>query len=89
MQKVGKELLTELQNGQIQLHQVDDANVSKWNLSSLDSLLKCFKIRENKQLSELAGSMQSGISQGKSIFEVWMKDQSDLIQVCAKIFVLS
>ena len=30
--------------------------------------------------------MQEGVAQGKPIFEVWMKEQSDLIQHTARAF---
>jgi acyl-CoA oxidase len=86
MQKVAKELLGFVQRGVHPLHQIKEEDLLNWNVADLEVLLNLFKIREDRLLLELGNKMQEGVSKGKGIFEIWMKDESDLIQHTARAF---
>lgn len=78
MQKVAKELLDRIQNGTHQFPRVPKpsalANVD------MDFMYSLLVFREMMLSKTLAVSMQKGDGSGKSIFDVWMKEQSDNIQ---------
>jgi len=84
MQKVAKELLSAVQNGQVTLTAVTKFDASAWQLQSLDDLQKLLQLREVHLLTELGARMQNKIQGGKSLFDVWMKEESDLIQGLAR-----
>jgi len=86
MQKVAKEMLTSLQNGVSSFHNVDQSGILEWSLTDLAVLLNLFKIREDNLFNSLGAALQGGMANGKSIFEVWMREQSDLIQAAAHAF---
>lgn len=86
MQKVSKELLGAVQKGVVQLPQIDTSKIAQWDLTTLDSLLKLFQLRENHLIQELGNSLAEGLGKGKSLFDIWMKEQSDVIQACAKAY---
>lgn len=45
-----------------------------------------FYTRENFLFSALGKSLQEGMSAGKDIFQIWMLEQSDLVQASARAF---
>ena len=51
-------------------------------LRDLGALARVFVAREGRLLGALAGKM-AGAHGGPAVFEVWMKQQSDLVQVLA------
>jgi acyl-CoA oxidase len=53
-------------------------------LSDHKFLLRLLKVRESQRLSELAVSLNQNKKKGKSLFEVWMYEESDLIQGLAQ-----
>lgn len=52
------------------------------DLRDLGALARVFVAREGRLLGALAGKM-AGAQGGRAVFEVWMKQQSDLVQVRA------
>lgn len=81
MQKVSKELLAALAAKRVVFKPVKrDAFKSADDLASLQTLLH---IREQTMAAELAKRM-AGAKDGKSIFDVWMHHESDLVQSLAK-----
>ncbi|KAF9584912.1 hypothetical protein BGW38_004720 [Lunasporangiospora selenospora] len=88
MQKVAKERLTLfpslLKSGAIKLP--DRREATKWDVTSLDGLYKLFQLREAGLFQELGSSMQKKAAGGKTVFEVWMGEESDTIQAAAKAF---
>jgi acyl-CoA oxidase len=81
-QKVTKELLAAMQNGSFQPAAIP-SDAIPWT-TNLNTLLQLFKAREAKNLTDLASKLQEGMSQGKSLFDIWMKEESDLIQDTAR-----
>jgi hypothetical protein len=53
MQKVAKEVLTNLQNGSWSPHNVDQKGILEWNLTDLVALLNLFKTREDLLFTSL------------------------------------
>lgn len=86
MQKVSKELLGAVQKGVVQLPNIDTCNIANWDLTCLQSLLKFFQLREIRLIQNLGESLSEGMGKGKSLFDIWMKELSDLIQACAKAY---
>jgi len=85
MQKVTKELLTLVQNGKRQLD-----SPQRPGTDSISGNVEWFKFliqfREVKRLQDLALGFQSELAAGKSVYQVWMKEQSDSIQGVARAF---
>lgn len=86
MQKVSKELLAALEKRQISYPNIDRRNAQSWDLTQMDTLVKLVKLREIIQLEQLAKVMAEKMGGGKSLFDVWMKEESDLIQATSKSF---
>ncbi|CAG8493091.1 15642_t:CDS:10 [Funneliformis mosseae] len=85
MQKVSKELLADLQSGSAKLPVVPGAsNALSWDITNLDNQLGLFRLREQFLVNELRSNMSKKTSSGVSIFEAWMKQESDTIQALAK-----
>jgi len=86
MQKVAKELLAGVQARRIVLPVVKDvANVLKWDLHKIESLLALLALREQLLLKELATTLEKKTKKGgEKLFDVWMKQESDLIQATAR-----
>jgi len=86
MQKVAKELLTLVQTGKRHLNlserpsdRVPISGNQNWHQYLLE-------YRENKRLQDLVMEFQHQLGAGKSIFQVWMKEQSDKIQGVGRSF---
>jgi len=56
------------------------ANCKSWNLSNVESCLDLIRWREAVLFEELAKAQKRGADAGKSVYDVWMHDISDLIQ---------
>ncbi|KAF9989117.1 hypothetical protein BGZ75_007489 [Mortierella antarctica] len=90
MQKVAKEQLALLQRSQHKNAngglEAKRKNVQSLDVLSLEALLTLFQLRETGLFHELGMSMQSKMSKGKALFDVWMGEESDTIQAAAKSF---
>jgi len=84
MQKVAKELLSAVQSGQVKLTAVTKFDADAWQLDSIDDLQKLLQLREVRLLTELGTHMQNKMKGGSSLYDVWMKEESDLIQSVAR-----
>ncbi|KAF9923272.1 hypothetical protein FBU30_006650 [Linnemannia zychae] len=91
MQKVAKEQLALLKRQ----HQDKGRNLEQSfaqmkstaiDIDSLTGLLDLLRLREAGIFYELDSVLQSKIATGKSIFQVWMSEESDTIQSAAKAF---
>jgi len=82
MQKVAKELLSLLQSNQLSdLPDLNDSSTRTISSLKLEDLRYWISVRNFKLLNQLATTLQTEIlSNGKPLFEVWMYEQSDLIQ---------
>lgn len=80
-QKVSKELLAAVEKKKVVYPVIDYKDSQNWDLSKLENLLKLVKLREILQVQALSKHMQSKLSKGSKLFDVWMKEESDLIQV--------
>lgn len=95
MQKVSKELLTAVSNGK------ETYMATKWKSTIVqversgfctEVLVALLKYREYQLVMELSSIMNQKTTsrekggEGISVFQVWMKEQSDLIQATAKAF---
>ncbi|CAG8643735.1 8837_t:CDS:2, partial [Paraglomus occultum] len=85
MQKVSKELLADVKSGLVKLPDVPDAAAAlTWDLSKLENLMKLFILRERGLLQELDNNMSTKMNAGAALFDVWMRQESDIIQALAK-----
>ncbi|KAF9431912.1 hypothetical protein BGZ76_011532 [Entomortierella beljakovae] len=85
MQKVAKETLGLYQKGLIDVSHLPNPKESQsWEISSLDTLLKLFQLREAGLFKELGTAMQTKMGKGQALFDVWMGEESDIIQAAAK-----
>lgn len=93
MQKVSKELLAAARKGKRRVPEVADSVPERLEASSLAAMLAdpaavlgFFVRRENYALLQLATTLQSKMAAGSTLFEVWMKQESDLVQEVARAF---
>ncbi|KAJ1568776.1 hypothetical protein HK405_013917 [Cladochytrium tenue] len=90
MQKVSKELLAAIAKGAVRYEPVDRAGIESWDLGKLEVLCKIARLREQilvKQLGAAMAGTSSSPAPGsgkKSVFQVWMLEQSDTIQALAR-----
>lgn len=84
MQKVTKELLAAYGAGKVKYAPFDASKVK--DVTQAESLIALVHGREILLLNQLAKTMQSKMSQGQTLFDVWMKQESDLIQAVAKAY---
>ena len=85
MQKVSKELLAALRRGAHPLEPVA-LQPAGADLADPRTLLSIFKVREATRLLELAKRMQEKTGAGEKLFDVWMKQESDLVQAAAHAY---
>ncbi|KAJ3370566.1 hypothetical protein HDU91_006107, partial [Kappamyces sp. JEL0680] len=83
MQKVAKELLAAVQAGEISYASVEPRT---YDVSQSADIVELVKIREAVLLADLGEQMASKIGAGKHLFDIWMKEESDLIQATAKAY---
>lgn len=84
MQKVSKELLAAYQAKKISYDAFDPSYIK--NVTQLDALVSLVRGREIILLNQLDKTMKTKLSAGKKLFDIWMKEESDLIQGLAKSF---
>ncbi|KAI9359575.1 hypothetical protein DFJ73DRAFT_816848 [Zopfochytrium polystomum] len=91
MQKVAKEQMAAVAKGAVTYPSVDTSSIATWNLSTLDALVKLARVREIALLQHLGKAMsvttpKAPAASRKSIFQVWMLEESDAIQAFARSF---
>ena len=89
MQKVTKELLSDLRKGEVTLPELTMCPKRQlpdlMNLDDLTILDNLLIWREAHLIEQLTGNMMKKVMKdGKPLFDVWMKEESDLIQGVAK-----
>uniref|UniRef100_A0A6A7G111 Acyl-coenzyme A oxidase n=1 Tax=Hirondellea gigas TaxID=1518452 RepID=A0A6A7G111_9CRUS len=84
MQKVAKERLTFLRSGKLKLANLQKS--FKLDFDSCQSLLELMKRRESHLLMKLATTMQAKMAKGKKLFDIWMYEESDLVQATAESY---
>ena len=96
MQKVAKELLTKADKKKIaremvtgflpsQARRVLDRTLTG-NLEDHEFILRLLRVRESRRLAELALNLKNGKRKGKELFEIWMLEESDLVQGLAQAY---
>ncbi|KAJ3262773.1 hypothetical protein HDU77_011857 [Chytriomyces hyalinus] len=83
MQKVSKELLASIAKGDVKFPNISASDVKDGDITALPQLIKLFRLREMSLAKYLAGQMGQ-VSKGKSVFQVWMLEESDAIQALAR-----
>ncbi|KAH6574894.1 hypothetical protein BASA62_002259 [Batrachochytrium salamandrivorans] len=86
MQKVSKELLAAIAAKKIVYPKIDASSSTSWDITQMEVAIKLVKLKEIALVNELGMVMKTKTSAGKSIFQVWMKEESDLIQATAKAY---
>ncbi|KAI8052873.1 acyl-CoA dehydrogenase/oxidase [Syncephalis plumigaleata] len=87
MQKVAKELLADVQKGLEKLPEIKRSGTpSTWSLDDIESLLDLIRLQSNSHVKELGKKMVDGKAQGKSIYQVWMLEASELIQATSRLY---
>ena len=84
MQKVAKELLGMLKSNTYVAPKINSSATEK--LTNFEFLHYLFGKREIVQLTTLGKSMAIKMKQGESLFDVWMAQESDLIQSAARSY---
>ncbi len=87
MQKVAKEVLDWVKMGKMTLLTVGAAFKGQKSFESLDYLLHLLQQREAVLATKLQKDMDTRMAEGAPLFEVWMKEQSDVIQDLAQAHV--
>ncbi|KAI9595005.1 acyl-CoA oxidase [Syncephalis fuscata] len=87
MQKVAKELLADVQKGIEKLPEVNRSGApATWSLNDINVLLDLINIQSNTHVKELGKRMAGGKAEGKSIYQVWMLEASELIQATSRLY---
>ena len=89
MQKVSKELLSDLQSGRIKLptpSKTPKQLLQVRDLNDLTVLRDLMATKEIAMVERLQGALATGIGKGKSIFNVWMGEESNSIQGLARTY---
>jgi acyl-CoA oxidase len=82
MQKVAKELLDRAQKKRYA--PLKTSTLTSVNPDDLEHLRALFLKREESLFYNLSKALQDGIKAGKTVFQIWMKEQSDCIQAFAQ-----
>lgn len=83
MQKVTKELLAGIQQGQVKYPQLKKR---EYNVKVVADLIELVRFREIILIADLQKTMQTKMSAGAPLFQVWMLEESDLIQAVSKSY---
>lgn len=83
MQKVTKELLAAIEKGEVKYAPIKK---KEFNVKILADLLEMVRLREITLIGDLTKTMSSKISSGSPLFQVWMMEESDLIQAVSKAY---
>ncbi|ORY53160.1 acyl-CoA oxidase [Rhizoclosmatium globosum] len=83
--KVSKELLAAVQKGEVKYPVISTTDIKDWDVKSLPALVNLARLREMGLVKYLGGQMaQTAKGGSKSIFQVWMLEESDAIQALAR-----
>jgi len=85
MQKVAKEVLSLFQAGELSRLPFAEREIS-FSFDCLPDLLYLLSVKESRQFVELGTEIQQGVAAGKSVYEIWMHEQSDLIQGASRAY---
>ena len=88
-QKVTKELLLMLQKGQVQRTKATRAaaEIAKEKSPlSVETQIDLLRHRENVLIDELESTTATKVGEGKSIYQIWMREDNELVQNVAKSF---
>jgi acyl-CoA oxidase len=83
MQKVAKELLAMIKN---KTYEAPQTNSKHSNDLGLEHLLHLIGMREKQLLSSLGMKLASKMKKGEQLFDVWMSQESDLVQATARAY---
>ena len=89
MQKVSKEILSDLRSGIIKLPQMKHSQshlIGTKNYIDLVTLRDFLVSREVNFVEKLSNTLATGIGNGKTIFKIWMGEASNLIQGLARAY---
>ncbi|KAJ1927399.1 hypothetical protein IWQ60_002949 [Tieghemiomyces parasiticus] len=87
MQKVAKELLSDVQKGCVQLARpTQTTSPATWDLDNLATFVDYQRLRLGDLVAELSGNLQRKMKAGQTLFDVWMHEESDLIQALSRAF---
>jgi len=87
MQKVSKELLGLLNKGQHDFGSLlSFKSGDEQSFENINYLYHLFTLREKKLLIALATKLKTKMKGGDSLFDVWMKQESDLVQDSARAY---
>ena len=84
MQKVTKELLAAIDAKRVTYAAFNQASVG--DVSKLTTLLTLVRGREIVLVTTLAKNMKTKLGKGETLFNVWMKEESDLVQAVARAY---
>ncbi|KAJ3021319.1 hypothetical protein HKX48_008795 [Thoreauomyces humboldtii] len=85
-QKVSKELLAAYDGGKLSYPSIDRTSASTWDLTQFTTLVKMVQLREIIQMDTLSKTMKAKLGKGAKLFDVWMREESDLIQSLARAY---
>jgi len=83
MQKVTKELLAAIQAGHITYPQIKKRD---YNVHAAADMIELVRLREIVLINDLQKTMKTKLSGGAHLFQVWMMEESDLIQAVSKAY---
>ena len=83
MQKVTKELLAAIQAGHITYPQIKKRD---YNANVAADMIELVRLREIVLINDLQKTMKTKLSGGAHLFQVWMMEESDLIQAVSKAY---
>ncbi|KAJ9054991.1 hypothetical protein DSO57_1017564 [Entomophthora muscae] len=81
MQKTTKELLADIESGHFKFSPMRNKSKSvEWDPEKFDSLVDLMNLRFKSRAIKLAEITATKMKQGRNIYQIWMKEESDLIQ---------
>eukprot|EP01097_Dermamoeba_algensis_P005983 TRINITY_DN3769_c0_g1_i1.p1 TRINITY_DN3769_c0_g1~~TRINITY_DN3769_c0_g1_i1.p1 ORF type:complete len:659 (+),score=153.77 TRINITY_DN3769_c0_g1_i1:72-1979(+) len=87
MQKTTKELLTDISEGMFRFKPFKNSSKpSSWSVEKFDDLVDYINLRFVSRAKKLNDLTLSGLKDGKQIFQIWMKEESELIQKVARSY---
>ncbi|KAI0226215.1 hypothetical protein L0F63_004101 [Massospora cicadina] len=87
MQKATKELLADLANGQFTFAPIcNQAKPTEWNLEEFGELVDLMNLRFKSRTIKLVEVTAAKRKEGRDIYQIWMKEESDLIQQVGRTY---
>lgn len=84
MQKVAKELLSMVKSKTYEPPQTNSKATA--NITNLEYLFHIVGLREKNLLSSLGMKLATKMKQGEQLFDIWMSQESDLVQAVARAY---